>query len=420
MDTDGDGIRLYRYRWVILLAFMLINLTIQVLWICFAPVAGAAATHYHVSELQIGLLAMVFMIVYIPISIPASWAIDTFGLRKAVGFGALLLTVFGLLRGLYNTSFGATLVFTIGVAVAQPFLLNAYTTVAARWFGVRERATVVGLMTVAAFLGIVVGETATPSLVDRYGFGGMQLIYGVVTAVSGLVFLVLVRERPPTPASSPGHEERALVLEGMKHIVRLRGFYVVAAAFLVLGGIFNGLSTWVEGIVRPKGLSPTQAGALAGIMMIGAMVGAVALPLLSDRYHRRVPVLLLGMIVAVPALSIITFASSYTVLLAAFFVLGTFMIGIAPVMYQYGAEITYPAPEGTSNGLFVLAMQVSVVFIYAMGWLDDLLGSFTPSLVILIALLVGTCGLFALLDESPALVTATLVAKGDPAAQPVA
>jgi hypothetical protein len=96
------------------------------------------------------------------------------------------------------------------------------------------------------------------------------------------------------------------------------------------------------------------------------------------------------------------------------------MIGIAPVMYQYGAEITYPAPEGTSNGLFVLAMQVSVVFIYAMGWLDDLLGSFTPSLVILIALLVGTCGLFALLDESPALVTATLVAKGDPAAQPVA
>ena len=418
MDTDGDGIRLYRYRWVILLSFMLINLTIQVLWICFAPVAGAAATHYHVSELQIGLLAMVFMIVYIPVSIPASWAIDTFGLRKAVGFGALLLTVFGLLRGLYSTSFGATLVFTIGVAVAQPFLLNAYTTVAARWFGMKERATAVGLMTVAAFLGIVVGETATPSLVDRYGFGGMQLIYGVVTAVSGLVFLVLVRERPPTPSSHPGHEERALVLEGMKHIVRLRGFYVVAAAFLVLGGIFNGLSTWVEGIVRPKGLSPTQAGTLAGIMMIGAMVGAVALPLLSDRYHRRVPVLLLGMIVAVPALSIVTFASSYTVLLAAFFVLGTFMIGIAPVMYQYGAEITYPAPEGTSNGLFVLAMQISVVFIYAMGWLDDLLGSFTPSLVILIALLVGTCGLFALLDESPALVTATLVAEGDPAAQP--
>jgi MFS family permease len=149
-------------------------------------------------------------------------------------------------------------------------------------------------------------------------------------------------------------------------------------------------------------------------MLIGAIVGAVVLPLLSDRYHRRVPVLLLGMIVAVPALSVLTFADSYPVLLASFFILGAFMIGVAPVMYQYGAEITYPAPEGTSNGLFVLAMQISVVFIYAMGWLDGVLGSFTPSLLILIGMLVATCFLFALLDESPALAAA---ADFEPAAQ---
>jgi MFS family permease len=412
MGTNADGIRLYGYRWVVLLAFMSINVTIQVLWICFAPVAGLAAAHYGVSELRIGLLAMVFMIVYIPVSIPASWTIDTFGLRKAIGFGAALLAVFGLLRGLYTSSFATTLLFTIGVAVAQPFLLNAYTAIAARWFGLKERATAVGLMTVAAFLGIVVGEIATPFLVGRYGFGGMQLIYGIAAAISGVVFLVLVRERPPTPSSPPGHEERALVLDGMKHIVRQRGFYVVAVAFLVLGGIFNGLSTWVESIVRPKGLSPTQAGTLAGVMLIGAIIGAIILPVLSDRYHRRVPVLLLGMIMAVPALSVLTFADNYAVLLVAFFTLGTFMIGIAPVMYQYGAEITYPAPEGTSNGLFVLAMQISVVFIYAMGWLDSVLGSFTPSLVILTVMLAGTCVLFALLDESPA-----LVADNEPAAQ---
>jgi MFS family permease len=405
-------LRLYGYRWVVLPAFMLVNVTIQILWICFAPVAGQAAEYYGVSELQIGLLAMVFMIVYIPVSIPASWAIDTFGLRKAVGFGAALLALFGLLRGLFTSSFATTLLLTIGIAVAQPFLLNAYTAIAARWFGLKERATAVGLMTVAAFLGIVVGEVVTPPLVDRYGFEGMQLVYGIAAAVSGVVFVVLMRDRPPTPPSPPGHEERALVLDGMRHIVRQRTFYVVAMAFLVLGGIFNGLSLWVEGIVRPKGLSPNQAGTLAGAMLIGAIIGAVILPLLSDRYHRRVPVLLLGMIVAVPALSVITFADDYAVLLVSFFALGAFMIGIAPVMYQYGAEITYPAPEGTSNGLFVLAMQISVVFIYAMGWLNGVLGSFTPSLVFLIGMLAVTCGLFALLDESPA-----LVADNEPATQ---
>jgi hypothetical protein len=45
------------------------------------------------------------------------------------------------------------------------------------------------------------------------------------------------------------------------------------------------------------------------------------------------------------------------------FVLGFFLMSLAPVGYQYAAEITFPAPEGTSNGLINLAGQASVVFI---------------------------------------------------------
>src|SRR5680860_884473 len=165
----GNGVKLYRYRWAVLAAFMAINVTVQVLWICFAPISGRAAAFYGVSELRVGLLAMVFMIVFIPLSLPASWAIDTFGFRKAVGFGAVLLAVFGLLRGLYGGSFLAALTLTVGIAAAQPFLLNAFTKVAAVWFASEERATAVGLATVASFAGIIVGEVATPFLVERYG-----------------------------------------------------------------------------------------------------------------------------------------------------------------------------------------------------------------------------------------------------------
>jgi MFS family permease len=402
VTSTVEGVRLYRYRWAVLAAFMAINVTIQMLWICFAPVSGQAAGYYGVSELRIGLLAMLFMIVFIPLSLPASWAIDTFGFRKAVGFGAVLLAVFGLLRGLAAASFPMVLLMTIGIAAAQPFLLNAFTKVAAVWFGREERATAVGLVTVASFLGIIAGEVLTPFLVQAYGLRGMQLIYGAAAAASAVLFLAVVREKPPTPAGPPGEDERALVLDGLRQIVRQKGFYSIAVAFLVAGGIFNGLSTWVEGIARPKGLSTIQAGNLAGLMLVGAIVGAVVLPLVSDRSGRRKPVLVFGLAMAVPSLAVLTFANGYVVLLAAFFAVGLFMIGIAPVMYQYGAEITHPAPEGTSNGLFVLAMQVSVVFIYAMGWLDVRLGSFTPSLVVLIAMLAATCLLFARMEDVPA------------------
>ena len=42
-----------------------------------------------------------------------------------------------------------------------------------------------------------------------------------------------------------------------------------------------------------------------------------------------------------------------------------------------------------------------MVFIYGMGWLDVRLGSFTPSLVVLIALLAANCLVFMRLEEIP-------------------
>ena len=57
--------RLYPYRWVVLAVFMFINLTIQMLWIGYAPITKDAAAFYGVSDLQIGFLAMTFMIAFI-------------------------------------------------------------------------------------------------------------------------------------------------------------------------------------------------------------------------------------------------------------------------------------------------------------------------------------------------------------------
>ncbi|MCJ7473206.1 MAG: MFS transporter, partial [Actinobacteria bacterium] len=95
---DDKSFKIYPYRWTILIVFMLINISIQIMWICFAPITGPASEFYGVSDLRIGLLAMIFMIVYIPLSIPISWMIDTWGYRKSVTVGVSIMAVFGLLR----------------------------------------------------------------------------------------------------------------------------------------------------------------------------------------------------------------------------------------------------------------------------------------------------------------------------------
>ena len=165
---EQTSFKVYGYRWIVLLAFMAIVVANQSLWITFAPITGAAATYYGVSDLAIGLLSMSFMVVYIVVSIPASWTIDTYGIRVAVGIGAVLTGVFGLLRGLLAPSYTLVLVCQIGIAVGQPFILNAITKVAARWFPIQERATAAGLGSLAMYVGIMIGLALTPFLTLRF------------------------------------------------------------------------------------------------------------------------------------------------------------------------------------------------------------------------------------------------------------
>lgn len=397
--------RLYGYRWVVLAVFMFINLTIQILWISYAPITGIAAEYYGVNDLQIGLLAMTFMIVFIPLSIPVSWAIDTVGFRKAVSIGAVLMGTFGVLRGLAGGNYNLVLLSTVGIAAAQPFLLNAWTKVAALWFGQEERATAVGLVTLANLSGAAIGMVLTPLLIESMPISAVQLIYGGVAAFSALMFVVFAREKPPTPPCPPGQEDRALMLDGLKHALKIRDFWLYLAAFFVAMGIYNGVSTWVENIIRPRGFSPTDAGTLGALMVVGGVLGAVVLPPFSDRLHKRQVFLLAGFIAAIPAVFGIAFATQAWLLFASAFMLGFTLVSVAPIGMQYAAEITHPTPEGTSTGLIQLFGQVSVVFVYIMEALKTPEGTFTPGLLLAAGLLIVSSVLILKMKDPEILTT---------------
>lgn len=386
---EQSSFKVYGYRWVVLLAFMFVVAINQLLWITFAAITSSAAGYYGVSDLSIGLLSMSFMVVYIFVSIPASWAIDTYGIRVAVGIGAALTGIFGLLRGLVASDYNLVLVGQIGIAVGQPFILNAITKVAARWFPIRERATASGFGSLAMYLGIILGLALTPYLTIRFGISSMLVIYGIISAIGVLVFFAVVREHPPTPPCPPDLEERALVFDGLKQLLRKPNFLFLLFIFFIGLGVFNAAATWIEDIVRPRGFSILQAGAFGGLLIGGGIIGALVIPTLSDRSRKRIPFIILSLAGAILGLIGITYATSYWLLLSSAFVLGFFLLSAGPIGFQYGAEIAYPTPEGTSNGLLLLMGQISgIVFILGMdSFKSPVTGSMTLPLVVLIGLM---------------------------------
>ena len=391
------------YRWVVLAAFSGVNLTMQTLWIAYAPITGPAAKLYGTSDLAIGALAMSFMVAFIPLSIPASWLIDTKGFKVAVGLGAAMMAVFGPLRGLAGTSYPLVLACTIGLAAAQPLLLNAWTKLPALWFPPGERATAVGIVTLANLVGTAIGMAATPVLIESMSIPAVQTLYGLAAAATSVLFFIFAKEKPATPIGAPGEDTRALMLDGLGNALRVKSFVLFGVVMFLGMGVFNGVTTWIEGIVRPRGYGPEEAGTLGAILLVGGLFGAVAIASLSDRSRRRKPFIMLGLLAGIPGLAGLAFAQSFWVMGLSSFELGFFLVSVMPVGMQYASEIARPTPEGTSNGLLQLVGQGSVVFVYVMDALKGADGSFVPPMVVAMGLLVVAAVISArLLEPQPA------------------
>jgi len=74
----------------------------------------------------------------------------------------------------------------------------------------------------------------------------------------------------------------------------------------------------------------------------------------------------------------------------------------APVGFQYCAEVSYPAPESTSQGLMLLAGQISgIIFIVGMNMVGMI-----PFMVLYIALAVVTIVITFIIKESPMILSA--------------
>ncbi len=423
--------KVYPYRWVILAVFMLISFVIQLQWLAHAAVERPAEVYYQGqfnpdSFFNIDFLAMLYMLVYIVVSIPASYFIERYGIRAAIGLGAAIAGISGLLKGFYADNFQVILWTQVGLAIAQPLVLNAVTAVSVRWFPLRERGLAAGFAILAQYLGIIFAMLVTPVFIGTNpnepgygsGFPHMLIFYGWLTFGAAVVTLVLLKEKPPTAPASDDLVRQSF-FKGFRHILKQRDMVLTLLVFLVGLGIFNAISSMTDSISANLGVKDSD-GLIGGMMLIGGIFGAIIIPILSDKYRMRKRFLVICTLGAVPGVAGLSLtgyfvhdtALVYQIALASSFILGFFIMSAGPVGFQYAAEISFPAPESISQGLLLWVGQISgLLFVAGMsiknkGYLNDWMILFC----LLMPLVVG---LVMMTKESPMIITEKDKMKAD-------
>ena len=359
-----EKIQVYGTRWLVLVLFMFTNITLQILWITFASITLEAAGFYGVAELDILFLSLVFMLAYIPVTFLASWIIDKYDFRIGAGIGALLAGIFGFLRFFAGNDYTLVLIFQLGIAIGQPFVLNSITRLSANWFPESERTSATGLSLISQFIGILLGVLITPFIYAIFNLEITLLIYGILSLISGILFIIFVKNEPPTPPSKEEIREKVLMGKGLKSLFKNKSFIILFVTFFFGLGIFNFITSYIELILSPRGFDATDAGIIGGLLLIGGIVGCVVMSALSDKYQKRKLLLIVSIIIASLSLFIITFTADAILLYLFNFLLGFGILSAGPVALEYAVDLTKPVPEATSNGMLMMVGQIGgIIFI---------------------------------------------------------
>jgi sugar phosphate permease len=379
--------RVYSYRWIVLFTYMLVAVVSQILWLNFAPITTIMTTIFNVTESDVGLLSMVWPLLFIPVSIPAGILIDGKGFKFGVSIGALIMAIFSVLRIFSGENFSMLLIFQSCAALGQPFVFNAISKLVTLWFPFEERALATGIGIMGQYIGMIIAMMLTPFLVSASDIGlltNMLVIYAAISVISAILFTALAREKPEKaqPEALTEEAKASISFKDIKGFFGKKDFIILEALFFIGVGLFTALLTWLETILNARGLTPTDAGLIGGIIIVGGIVGSMVIPGISDKVARRKPFIIADLAVAAAMLFLFAEISDFLILTVVGAILGFFLMSALPIGLEMSAEIVGSALAGSASSFLWLFSQAgSVIFILFMDAIKSITGSFYLSVI---------------------------------------
>lgn len=107
----------------------------------------------------------------------------------------------------------------------------------------------------------------------------------ITTAIA--IPTLFIPPAPPTPpspsAAANSRNDRRPYLADLKLLLTNKYYLVLLFCFAIFVGIFNAMSTLLNQIVTPYGYSDDQAGYMGVAMILGGLIGAIAMAIFVDK-----------------------------------------------------------------------------------------------------------------------------------------
>lgn len=382
-------------RWGTVAAYAAVAAANQLLWLTYAPITTDVARHFDVSEAAVGWLSQVFPLLYVILAIPAGLALDR-RFRTALLAGAWLTAFGGAVRlgsDTFAAALAGQIVIAIAQPLILNAVTKvALTSLPARSLAQGISLGSAGIFAGTALalpLGPLLGdaESLTPLLVVdlvvavaaavwltaamarrgevaavRVGAGGERAAAGGEGAAAGGDGATARAGGASAPArseaasagegararaggaSAPARSGAAAAGKGaaaapafagraeLRRVWADRAVRRLAGVAFLGFGVFVAVTTWLQALLEPAGVSDETAGWLLGAMVLAGVVGSAVLPAPLARNGKERAFLRVAAVVAAAGCAFLAIAPGAA--FVAVVPLGFVLLGSLPVILE--------------------------------------------------------------------------------------
>ncbi|MFB6173380.1 MAG: CynX/NimT family MFS transporter [Halobacteriales archaeon] len=347
------------------------------------------------SETQAGVLTGAVPLVYIPIGLVSGLVIDRIGSRRGIGIGLFLIGSAHALRGL-APGFPSLLVLTLALGVGGTGITFGLPKLVSDLFPAERSGTMSSVYLVGSYVGTAAAFSLGQPVLGPLLGGWRPAFVATGAGVAGfaLLWLVVAGWLAPEGGWAGGatdEETPEFSLASLRSDVRdvvshptLRLLVVVGTMYLF---VVHGMQGWLQALLEGRGVAVGVAATVTSLLVMGRIVGTLAIPPLSDRLgRRREMVVLCGGLAAVGPLGLIVTGAGVAPAVALVVAVGIGIGGLSPLIRALPIELPGIGPRltATATGLiFTIGEVGGFAGPFLVGALRDATGTFAGGLAAL-------------------------------------
>ncbi|OYX18771.1 MAG: hypothetical protein B7Z09_04165 [Brevundimonas diminuta] len=315
------------------------------------------------SDTQLGMLTgLAFALFYSVFGIPIGWIADRFGRVRTMAASCIIWSICSIACG-FSQNFGQMAAARMGVGVGEAGGAPPSYSLISDYFPSHTRAQALGLFSLGAPLGILLGMTLGGWAAVEFGWRAAFYVVSLPGVFFALLLWLLVKEPQAgrLDAEAKAIESQAPLGVAVGDFFKTPALWRVAVAGGLSAFVTYGLLNWLPSfLMRTKGMGLGEVAQYLGFINAGAMaLGLWFGGRLADRLGRRNPaayglVPAVSLILAAPAFVAAVIVPGWSMSLALFAIpiaLNIVFMGPALAVVQNGAK---PANRTVASALFLL------------------------------------------------------------------